>query len=360
MHSFYSPSSSYRWLKCVGSLHLMKGYYYDEKPSAAAEYGTQLHKLAGVFMGQPASLKRELADLYQDTNGYSPDQVEEAITYSDYVDALHSTTSEAHIEKTVFMQTLHADMYGTPDAIVYDRWSQHLHVVDLKTGREEVSAKGNPQLMLYAIGAISSYQFTPQDITLHIYQNNKRSGDRTNSWQIKPKTLDDFAVFVGKQLHTLHQGTFTYLAGEHCKYCPAKPRCQTYAKEQTTSLQLLTAAKTKPIADLTVLEVAELYAQYKELTPFAELLRVRLMQAPSLADTGIELKRRKVPQTYSDQRRALEILRDAGVDLDAVAPRTLLSPAKLRGLDARYFDLVQEQIDTPEDIVYLALKSKKM
>jgi len=131
-----------------------------EPAGEAAAIGTAIHELSEIILrnGQiPA--------------GTDPDHTAMAQAYADFVNTLVENPRKKLIEVSLDegLKSLHPALGGTADAVLVD--GDHLHVVDLKTGRVAVDATDNKQLLTYALGAMRQFK-APERITctMHIFQ----------------------------------------------------------------------------------------------------------------------------------------------------------------------------------------------
>jgi hypothetical protein len=143
-HALLNASGSARWIPCPGSVALTKDM--PEENSSYADDGTRMHTAAAeMLLGQPLSvlLDEEEQDIVQTYVDYVRREadghqllVEQRVDYSDVIDV--------------------PDSFGTSDAVIFA--GDTIVIVDLKTGRGvKVDAEENTQLMLYALGAISTF-----------------------------------------------------------------------------------------------------------------------------------------------------------------------------------------------------------
>lgn len=202
-HAKLSPSGSARWLSCPGS------YWLSERApkqpsSAAADEGTDAHEWAAKM-------------LYGDDgfdNPYSGIEL--------YVDRVKATAERKGatlwVEKRVYLTE---QIHGTPDAVVSHK--KTLDVFDLKYGYNKVEAKDNSQLLIYAAGAIKTYDLKPTTVNMHIVQP-RAGGIRSASMPVKL-----FWARVNAITETadklLANPDAPRRAGEHCQYCPAASIC---------------------------------------------------------------------------------------------------------------------------------------
>lgn len=101
-----------------------------------------------------------------------------------------------------------------------------LFVDDLKYGWGIVEAKGNWQLLAYAIGRVfKEYQATgyiPETIVLTINQPRPHHEDGdTRSWVLTYTELMGYYNQICKRMEEIAAGQSELTTGSHCKYCPA-------------------------------------------------------------------------------------------------------------------------------------------
>ena len=154
-HAILSASASHRWLKCSPSARWE--LKFPDKTSAYAEEGTRAHALA----------EKTLKEF---RNGGSPEvvsddaEMKEAI--QSYVDTVVEKFTEARqaspdarllVEQHLDFSKYVPEGFGTGDCLIIS--DKILEVCDLKYGKGvEVSAQGNSQMRLYALGAIEAQE----------------------------------------------------------------------------------------------------------------------------------------------------------------------------------------------------------
>jgi hypothetical protein len=146
-----------------------------------------------------------------------------AQSYADFVNNLVENPRKKLIEVNLDegLKSLHPALGGTADAVLVD--GDHLHVVDLKTGRVAVDATDNKQLLTYALGAMRQFK-APSHITctMHIFQ--PRVGH--SKWTVSGAYLE----LHGKRLKEAAELALTGDAPtspspDACRYCKAKTIC---------------------------------------------------------------------------------------------------------------------------------------
>lgn len=162
-HALLSASGAHRWLSCPPSARFTENL--PEKASAYAEEGRLAHAIAELHLRKrfgtglgPVKFKRELAKLQQDPL-YQPEMLRHVETYSDLIDRIANAYPQLPyiaMEQQVDFSSYVPEGFGTCDCLVIG--GTDMHVIDFKYGQGvAVSAERNPQMMLYALGALARY-----------------------------------------------------------------------------------------------------------------------------------------------------------------------------------------------------------
>ena len=211
-HARLSASRADRFMSCPGSYRLEEVMPYEPAGPAAA-IGTAIHELSEKILRGEAVNPKDHPD----------DHFDMATEYAGFVNKLVESPRKRMIEVNVDagLKSLHYALGGTADAVLVD--GDHLHVIDLKTGRVLVEAEDNKQLLTYALGVMRQLN-APESITctMHIYQ--PRAGH--SKWTVSGATL----VQHGQDLLAAANLALTFDAPTNpsssaCKYCKAKPIC---------------------------------------------------------------------------------------------------------------------------------------
>jgi hypothetical protein len=183
-----------------------------EPAGEAAAIGTAIHELSEIILSG-----KEVP------TGTDPDHVAMAQGYADFVNTLVENPRKKLIEVNLDegLKSLHPALGGTADAVLVD--GNHLHVIDLKTGRVAVEATDNKQLLTYALGAMRQLK-APSTIecTMHIFQ--PRVGH--SKWTVSGLRLE----LHGRRLQSAAELALTSDAPTNpspdaCRYCKAKTIC---------------------------------------------------------------------------------------------------------------------------------------
>ena len=239
-HSSIGPSAAARWLACPGSVRLCSALI-KRPPGKAAEEGTAAHKLAELVLtgelDSPAQgrgkvmaktpdgwdiLPPELASKYASRFEVNGDMVGAVNVYVDYVRSLGgSTMVETRFDLGQSYDGLDG-VFGTNDCTVSA--DGVLHVLDYKHGvNEPVEVEENPQLMLYALGAIGSAPGVDKVVLTIVQPRCSHRDGPIRSWETTAKALKKWAAKVVKPaIEAINDPNAPLVPGEkQCRWCEA-------------------------------------------------------------------------------------------------------------------------------------------
>lgn len=271
-HAILSASSAHRWLACTPSARLEE--QFPDTTSEAAREGTLAHELAelkvrnyfySVEFGKRkmnAAIKKLKAaneELWQkEMQGYT-DQ------YLDYIKTVAlagKTKPYVVIESRVDFSEWVPEGFGTADCILLR--GEELHVFDFKYGKGvPVSSEGNPQMMLYALGAVARYNmlFSIKKIHLHIIQPRI---DNTSEWSCNMEQLQEFGEYVRSRARLAIDGAGEFCPGEsQCRFCRARATCRARAEENVRLAFSPDKGKLPPL--ITAAEAGEYLSQGEDV-----------------------------------------------------------------------------------------------
>lgn len=234
-HALLSPSSSHRWLNCTPSARLEEKV--EDLGSSFAEEGTCAHALCEIKLRNLLDLPPEpnefdeLKDRWYDKS--MEDYTDEYVTlvYGKYLDAQKKDSNALlFIEKTLDFSSWIPESFGTCDAIIVSEGE--IEVFDFKYGKGvEVSAVENPQMMIYALGAMADYDLEYNINTVRMTIVQPRVSN-FSEWEISMADLRKWAnetLAVKARLAIMGEGE--HQAGSWCKFCKIKARCSALANK---------------------------------------------------------------------------------------------------------------------------------
>ena len=331
VHAFLSASGAYRWMNCTPSAMLEK--QFPDKPGDYAEEGTLAHRLSELKLRkffeimEPLEYSDQLKEIKADKL-----YQEEMDSYTDiYVDYIRSLCMEfpsqpyVVIEKRLNFSHIVPDGFGTGDCVIL--WGDTLHVVDLKYGKGvQVSTENNPQLRLYALGALQEYSllYTIQHVQMHIIQPRL---DNVSKEAIAVDDLLLWADTVKSVAEKASKGEGEYCAGNWCRFCRAKSQCRARAVQMLEigkdhqNKEILTDAEIGEI----LLKAQSLENWIKSLEEYVEKQMIAGKEIP-----GWKLVEGRYTRPITDTDDAFKVLQESGYD------RALLyeqKPLNLTGLE---------------------------
>lgn len=230
-HAILSASSSHRWLNCTPAPRL-EAQYPDSESDAAAE-GTAAHELAEhklrLLNGDESTLVGDSDWINEEMDSYTDDYVDNVMAEL----ARAQETSPAAflaIEQRLDFSHIVPDGFGTGDALIVGDGT--MTVIDLKYGKGvEVSAVGNPQMRLYALGALAQFGmiYNIDRVRMVIFQ------PRLNNVSVDEISVDELTTWarevVTPRAQLAIQGEGELNAGEWCRFCRHAAQCPALAAQ---------------------------------------------------------------------------------------------------------------------------------
>jgi hypothetical protein len=276
-----------------------------EPAGEAAAIGTAIHELSEIIL----SGKEVPA-------GTDPDHVAMAQSYADFVNNLVENPRKKLIEVNLDegLKSLHPALGGTADAVLVD--GNHLHVVDLKTGRVAVDATDNKQLLTYALGAMRQLK-APNTIecTMHIFQ--PRVGH--SKWTVSGLRLE----LHGRRLQSaaelaLSGDAPTHPSPDACRYCKAKTICPSMREK----VQEVARSDFKPDTTVTpeMLDDAALVAAWADAVQAAA--KEQLTSGKSIQ--GWTMRAGRKTKFWKDEALVMEAFKDLLIAWELKSPSAVL------------------------------------
>lgn len=235
-HAMLSASSAHRWLNCTPAPRL-EAQHPDSESDAAAE-GTAAHELAEHKLQK---LNGNDSVLIDESNWVNEEMDSHTDDYADNVMAELARAQETSpaaflaIEQRLDFSHLVPDGFGTGDALIVGDGT--LTVIDLKYGKGvEVSAVGNPQMRLYALGALAQFGmiYNINKVRMVIFQ------PRLGNTSIDEITVDELITWgrevVAPRAELAIKGEGELNAGEWCQFCRHAPQCPALAAQYLEQL----------------------------------------------------------------------------------------------------------------------------
>lgn len=377
-HALLSPSSSHRWLICTPSAMLESSEPTTYSPYA--EEGTEAHALAEIklsyMLGQINDTEyatkfdhfRLNSKFYNyEFNDYVNDYCQEVMTIvkEDY----KNYEVSVHLEQYVTFEDIVPNGGGTSDVVIVGK--NFIHIIDLKFGKGvPVSAIGNTQLRLYALGAIKKYirECTCTEARMTIIQ--PRLHDISTDF-VSINELNDWAInYVKPRAELAIAGKGELVPGDHCKFCKLKGKCKALADKQLAIAQaefedavvennMLEPANMSPEVISRILDIAPKFIDwFKDVEAYA--MKTAINDGTKIP--GYKLVEGRSTRVIVSPASVIEKLRTAGFsEEDYLKPTELLGITTLeKNIGKKLFnELCEDYIIKPQGKPTLVPESDK-
>jgi len=389
-HALLSASAASRWLTCTAAPRFEEGL--PESTSTYAAEGSLAHAIAElkalkkftIMTGRTYTTR--LNKLKKDPL-YDPEMDKTTDLYLEHLTEqamLYDSTPTVAVEVRVDFSEYVPEGFGTCDCVMIG--GDTLSITDYKHGKGvPVAATGNPQMRLYALGALKRYAAVFGDTIKQVRMSIDQP--RLNSYSTDLITVDELLDW-GNSIKPIAQKAFSglgeFVPGEHCRFCRGKAQCRARANAnsaledfkgcvpaatiqpgefvpQVHSYITPNGNEVHPL--LTDAEVGDLLIRgqhliqwYKDLEEYATK---RLMDGKPIE--GWKLVAGRSVRTFTDQDAAIQAVIAAGYDEALVydrKPKTLSELEKLMG-KAEFAEKIGSFVVKPLGKPTLALATDK-
>jgi len=248
-HANLSPSSAERWISCPASVGLINALpKKDDDGSKYAREGTLAHALAEIRAGLKFGLisDAQYADELMswkaefDAEGYEEGTEEEMYHHTTaFLNVIEERLDEYPNSTLLLEQRMDAgvpDCWGTSDVVIVS--PEHVEIIDLKYGSGvPVSAVGNPQLRLYALGAFDTFGDLlgePRVVHISVFQPRVRDGWSTEVLPVEDLLAWRAEVAIPAAEEALYSDNPKFGPSEEaCRWCPLAGVCRARLEKVT-------------------------------------------------------------------------------------------------------------------------------
>lgn len=360
-HATLSASAAQRWMACPPSVMATKGM--PDTTSEYAEEGTAAHEVAEYKLrwnlgeksiSPPSTGKFDADEIDRYTDVY-------AYYVGDVFETLRKKCPDAIllIEQRLDFSDYVPDGFGTGDAVIIA--DDVMQICDLKYGKGiRIAADNNPQMMLYALGALNMYGclYDIKTVRLAIIQPRL---DNISEWEISVEDLYKWAETELKpkaQLAAKGEGEFS--AGEHCRFCKLKATCRKRAE------RMLELAKYdfEPPAELSETEISAVMKIAADLAKWADDV-FAYAQAQAINNgvhwDGYKIVEGRSNRKFTDEKKVADICREQGYQLSQIYKTTLIGITDMEKLMGKkqFKELLGEYVHKPKGKLTLVPVSDK-
>ena len=345
-HALLSASAASRWLVCTAAPR-----YEEQFPESTSEYAEEgrlahsfcelkLLKKFTVSLTQKAFTTR-INKLKKDAM-FNPEMEKTSDLYIEHLteramqfDSAPYVTAEVRVDYSEYAP----EGFGTCDCVMIG--GDTIIITDYKHGKGvTVSAEDNPQMKLYALGALKKYRAiygdTIKKVVLVIEQ--LRLSEEPSMWETTVDELIAWGESIKGIAEKAFMGLGEFVPGEHCRFCRGKAQCKVRASVNTALEEFkdcVPEAKAQPGDDiLTDAEIgdllirgAELVSWYKDLEEYALNATLSGKEIP-----GWKAVAGRANRAFTDQDAAIKAIIAAGYDEALLYERKPLTLSALETL----------------------------
>ena len=323
-HSKLSFSARSRWAICPVSVPLSVGM--PDKPSPAAAEGTAAHTVAETIVSAHFNLtEKPYVSRPQFPEGFDPkgqtwgdwcdDLIRHGVGYRDFIVSLIGSAADAYIvlEYKVAAPSIHEQLFGTADCLIWIASTRTLIVVDYKYGFAGVDVgtveAPNKQLEAYAIAAIEQTGVSPERVLLAVYQPRRHLGAPGAVLELPGAWLEGARATLAREAKAVEHASFADgrnkvapVPGDHCRYCRAKSRCGVV--NQFAAAALKAYAVPTSLHDMTDDEVVALWSMRTAFKNFQEDIEERVAALFKSGHGGLTVKTAQGRQMWINAKDA--------------------------------------------------------
>ena len=321
-HALLSASSAHRWLECPPSA--VANEAYPNQDTVFTNEGTLAHEVAEFMARNGYYSKTDAKD------GVTVEMVQCAKEYADYIEEQKkSNDAIVLLEQRVDFSPWVPNGFGTCDCIIVQ--NDTLTIIDYKYGQGvAVSATDNPQMKLYALGAMNDYGIALEvkKVELHIFQ------PRLNNISTDHLEVEELMEWAEKTVKPTAEKAITgqgeYAPGEHCRFCQHAGKCRALTQMCTQYIDTHGLRVALPV--LAPHEVADVLRMEPMITLWLKKVKE---QALTTLMNGEELPGYKLVEgklgnrKWTDEKTVFDKLIGAGYSEEEITETKVLSPTQM-------------------------------
>lgn len=333
-HALLSASSAHRWLHCTGSPLLEKEF--PDTTSVYAQEGTLAHELCELKLKKyttvmPKGTYTRAHNKIMKSELWQNEMEGTSETYLEYVKGIMLSCEIAPavlIEKRVDFSRYVPEGFGTADCLILA--GDTLHVIDYKHGKGVVvDADHNPQMMLYALGAMSELSLLYRFKFVHMTIVQPRVNNISEFTMTADELTEWGESVVKPKAEAAISGNGEFEAGDWCRFCRAKRQCKT-RYESNDSLYPELSERHDPRL-ITLAELGEYLKRGKDMAAWLEDMKeYALSESLAGADVpGWKAVEGRGSRAFTDTDEAVDTLIKNGIDESVLYERRVLTLAQM-------------------------------
>jgi hypothetical protein len=355
-HAILSASSAHRWMSCTPSARLEQEFK-DTTSEAAAE-GSAAHALAEHKLRKALKMRSK-----KPVSKYDSDEMD--VFTDDYVGFILEQLAQVKlqcqdplvlIEQKLDFSRYVPEGFGTGDCLIIADGT--MHIIDFKYGQGVlVEVEENPQMMLYALGALEYFDdiYDIDKVSMTIFQPRR---ENVSTYMVPKKTLYLWAAeILVPTAKIAFEGAGEYVPGEHCRFCRAEVKCRARA-EAKLKLAAFEFALPPLLSDE---EIAEILQKLDDLVSWANVIRDYAMATAIEGKKwpGWKIVAGRSVRRYTDEEAVAAVLKNAGYrDIYRQILITITETEKLLG-KKKFNEVLGDYVIKPQGRPVLVPESDK-
>lgn len=333
-HALLSASSAHRWLHCTGSPLLEKEF--PDTTSVYAQEGTLAHELCELKLKKyttvmPKGTYTRAHNKIMKSELWQNEMEGTSEAYLEYVKEIMLACEIAPavlIEKRVDFSRYVPEGFGTADCLMLA--GDTLHVIDYKHGKGVVvDAAHNPQMMLYALGAMDELSLLYRFKSVHMVIVQPRVNNISEFTMTADELRDWGETAVKPKAEAAMSGNGEFEAGDWCRFCRAKQQCKTRYESNDLLYPELSAQHDPRL--ITLAELGEYLRRGRDMAAWLEDMREYAL-SESLAGAevpGWKAVEGRGSRAFTDTDDAVDTLIRNGIDESVLYERRVLTLAQM-------------------------------
>lgn len=333
-HALLSASSAHRWLHCTGSPLLEKEF--PDTTSVYAQEGTLAHELCELKLKKyttvmPKGTYTRAHNKIMKSELWQNEMEGTSEAYLEYVKGIMLACEIAPavlIEKRVDFSRYVPEGFGTADCLILA--GDTLHVIDYKHGKGVVvDADHNPQMMLYALGAMSELSLLYRFKFVHMTIVQPRVNNISEFTMTADELVEWGESVVKPKAEAAVSGKGEFEAGDWCRFCRAKQQCKTRYESNDSLYPELSAWHDPRL--ITLEELGEYLKRGRDMAAWLEDMKeYALSESLAGADVpGWKAVEGRGSRAFTDTDEAVDTLIKNGIDESVLYERRVLTLAQM-------------------------------
>lgn len=357
-HAILSASGASRWLNCPPSALLESEL--PDKDTKYSKEGTLAHEFCDIKLKEHFGyIAKNIATRYRNKfrrdKLYSKEMGIHAKEYLNYViEKIKARDAYVLAETRVDFSQYVPEGFGTCDCIIIQ--DETMTIIDYKYGQGvKVNADDNPQMKLYALGAIEMFGdiYDFDKVEMCIYQPRLDHIDESIDTVENLITWGEKTVKPTAELAIEGRGEFK--AGAHCKFCKLNAQCKHLYQHNTEVIKdefkdetgTLSTAYLTPDDYVMILERMKLIKNW--LTAVEDHVIHGILNN-ELEIPGYKVVEGRSIRKYKDADQVATRLVNSGYEESVIYERSLLSLSKMEKLlgKKKFTEMLSDLVEKPK------------